>query len=78
MEQLLNYILTKIVKDPSTIQITQEIDDITQEIIFNISLPEEERGIIIGKKGKNIQSIRNIISIIAKREGQRVRIKILD
>ena len=78
MEQLLNYILNKIVKDPATIKITQEIDDITQEIIFNISVPEEERGIIIGKKGKNIQAIRNIVSIIAKREGQRVRIKILD
>lgn len=78
MEQLLNYILTKIVKDPDTIKITQEIDEITNEIIFNISIPEEERGIIIGKKGKNIQSIRNIVSIIAKREGERVRIKILD
>ena len=78
MEQLLNYILTKIVKNPEDIKITQEIDEVTQEIIFNISVPEEERGIIIGKKGKNIQSIRNIISIIAKREGQRVRVKILD
>jgi predicted RNA-binding protein YlqC (UPF0109 family) len=78
MEQLLNYILTKIVKDPETLKITREVDEATQEIIFNISIPEEERGIIIGKKGKNIQSIRNIVSIIAKREGQRVRIKILD
>jgi len=78
MEQLLNYILTKIVKDPDTIKITREIDEITNEIIFYISIPEEERGIIIGKKGKNIQSIRNIVSIIAKREGERVRIKILD
>ena len=78
MEQLLNYILIKIVKDPATVKITQELDEVTQETIFNISVPEEERGIIIGKKGKNIQAIRNIVSIIAKREGQRVRINIQD
>jgi len=78
MEQLLSYILSKIVKDPDTITITKETDEITNELIFNISIPEEERGIIIGKQGKNIQAIRNIISIIARREGQRVRIKILD
>jgi len=78
MEQLLSYILSKIVKDPNTITITKETDEITNELIFNISIPEEERGIIIGKQGKNIQAIRNIISIIARREGQRVRIKILD
>lgn len=78
MEQLLSYILSKIVTDPDTIKITKEIDEVTNELIFNISIPEEERGIIIGKQGKNIQAIRNIISIIARREGQRVRIKILD
>ena len=78
MEQLLSYILNKIVKDPETITITKETDELTNELIFNISVPEEERGIIIGKQGKNIQAIRNIISIIARREGQRVRIKILD
>lgn len=78
MEQLLSYILSKIVTDPSTIKITKETDELTNELIFNISIPEEERGIIIGKQGKNIQAIRNIISIIARREGQRVRIKILD
>lgn len=78
MEQLLSYILSKIVTDPETIKITKETDEVTNELIFNISIPEEERGIIIGKQGKNIQAIRNIISIIARREGQRVRIKILD
>mgnify|MGYP002813286050 CR=1 FL=1 len=78
MEELLSYILCKIVKDPDTITITKKTDEVTNELIFNISIPEEERGIIIGKQGKNIQAIRNIISIIARREGQRVRIKILD
>lgn len=77
MKELLHYILSKIIADPETIVITEEVNEF-QETVLNVSIPEEERGIVIGKGGKNIQAIRNIISIIAKREGKKVRIKILD
>ena len=77
MKELLHYILSKIVSDPEQIIITEEINELG-ETVLNINIPEEERGIVIGKAGKNIQSIRNIVSIIAKREDKRVRIKILD
>lgn len=77
MKELLHYILSKIIADPDTIVITEEVNEF-QETVLNVAIPEEERGIVIGKAGKNIQAIRNIISIIAKREGKKVRIKILD
>lgn len=77
MKELLQYILSKIVTDPETIVITEEVNEF-QENVLNVAIPEEERGIVIGKGGKNIQAIRNIISIIAKREGKKVRIKIID
>ena len=77
MLELLHYIVSKIVEDPSSVTITQDVKD-DGEIVFNLQLPEEERGKIIGKGGMNIKSIRNIISIIAKRENKRVYIKVLD
>jgi predicted RNA-binding protein YlqC (UPF0109 family) len=77
MKELLNYILSKIVTDPAQINITEDTNEYG-ETVLNVALPEEERGIVIGKGGKNIESIRNIVSIIAKREGKKVRIKILD
>ena len=77
MKELLQYILSKIVADPDTIIISEEENELGESIL-NVSIPEGDRGIVIGKGGKNIQSIRNIVSIIAKREGKKVRIKILD
>lgn len=77
MKEVLNYILSRIVADPSEIEITEEVNA-EGENVLNVKLPESERGIVIGKAGKNIQSIRNIVSIIAKRENKKVRIKILD
>lgn len=76
MEELLKYILEKIVSDPSKLAI--ETENIGDDIYYHIVVPENERGIIIGKEGKNIKSIRNLISIVAKKENKRVFIKIRD
>lgn len=77
MLELLHYIISQIVSDPSTVKIeTQEEDK--DNIVFMLNLPEEERGVVIGKGGMNIRAIRNILSIIAKRENKRVYIKVVD
>lgn len=77
MKEVLNYILSRIVSDPEQIEIIEEVN-LEGENVLNVKIPETERGIVIGKGGKNIQSIRNIVSIIGKRENKKVRIKILD
>lgn len=77
MEELLIYILSKVVSDPSQLKITSETKE-NGEIVYFINIPEIERGIVIGKKGKNIQALRDIVSIIARREGKKVWIKIAD
>jgi len=76
MTELLNYIVAQIVADPKQIKIDRE--DTDEAVILKLSLPEEERGIIIGKGGMNIKAIRNLISIIARREGKRVMIDVTD
>jgi predicted RNA-binding protein YlqC (UPF0109 family) len=76
MEEFIKYVLSKIVSNPDQVQIERE--ESNGEIYFFIILPEEDRGVVIGKEGKNIKSIRNLISILAKKENKRVYIKIRD
>ena len=77
MLELLHYIVTKIVSNPDDVKIeTQEEDK--DNIVYVLKLPEEERGVVIGKGGMNIRAIRNILNIIAKRENKRVYIKVAD
>lgn len=76
MKQLLTYILANIVEDPETISIEEEMNG--EEVVLKVSIPEEERGRVIGKNGTNIKAIRNIIGIIARRENKKVYIKIID
>ncbi|MFQ5493268.1 MAG: KH domain-containing protein, partial [Candidatus Dojkabacteria bacterium] len=68
MIELLHYIISHIVDDPDSTRITEEEDGDT--IVFNLELPEEIRGVVIGKNGMNIKAIRNLVSIIARRENK--------
>jgi len=77
MLELLHYIISQIVTDPKSVKIEVEEED-KDNIVFMLNLPEEERGMVIGKGGMNIRAIRNILSIIAKRENKRVYIKVVD
>lgn len=77
MLELLTYIINSIVEEGDKVKITPVEED-ESTIVFNIEAPEEYRGRIIGKGGMNIKSIRNLVSIIARREDKRVYIKIVD
>ena len=76
MEELLKYIISNIISEPSELKI--ETENIGDDIYYYIMVPEKERGIIIGKEGKNIKSIRNLMTIIAKKQNKRVFVKIRD
>jgi len=76
MEELIKYIIEHIVTDPKTVSI--ETEEVEGETVYNIIVPENERGMIIGKEGKNIKSIRTIVGILAKKQNKRIYIKIKD
>lgn len=45
-------------------------------IVFKLRVPQEDVGMIIGKSGKTINAIKNILKINAIREGVRVDIQV--
>jgi predicted RNA-binding protein YlqC (UPF0109 family) len=77
MLELLHYLISKIVETPDDVKIEAK-EEGEGSIVFYVEVPEEQRGVIIGKQGMNIKALRNILSIIAKRENKRVYIKIVD
>lgn len=50
------------------VKIDEEIKS-EEEIVFHLSVPEEERGRVIGKGGRIIESFRTILRIAGAREG---------
>ncbi|KXK07983.1 MAG: KH domain-containing protein [Candidatus Dojkabacteria bacterium] len=77
MKEVLHYILANILGNPEALSIDQQVEE-DGTIVFVLNMDDADKGLVIGKGGMNIKSIRNIISIIARRENKKVYIKITD
>ncbi len=74
MKDTLLYILSAIVDNPKKVSIDeQEQEGIVQ---FTITVSKEDMGKVIGKEGRVIRSIRNIMKIPAMKENKRIMISL--
>jgi uncharacterized protein len=77
MKELLEYIVKSIVNNPDSVEITERDSvDFPGLTILTINVAEEDIGIVIGKRGRTINAIRDIISINAIRSKKRVRVNL--
>jgi len=75
MKDLLNYILTALLAGSKF-----EISELEEEgrIVYNIKTKAENVGLIIGKGGRMIKALRNIIKVRATLEKKAVSINIVE
>ncbi len=79
MKELLEHIIKSIVNYPDDISIEErESIDFPGLTILEIDVNENDKGVIIGRKGRTINSIRDIITISAIRNNKRVRVILKD
>lgn len=79
MKELLEHIIKSIVNYPDDVNIEErESVDFPGLTILTIDVNENDKGVIIGRKGRTINSIRDIITISAIRSNKRVRVILKD
>ena len=74
MKDLLVYLVKSLVDHPDQVK----AEEIQREgaIIISFQVNPSDMGKVIGKQGKIIKAIRNVIKIIAVKEGKRVDIEL--
>ena len=76
MKKALEYIVAQIVDEPDKVEIA-EIED--QGIInFSITVAPSDMGKIIGKNGKVIRAIRNVVKISAIKQNKKINITLTE
>lgn len=76
MKKALEYIISQIVDNPDKVEIKEQED---QGIInFNITVDPSDMGKIIGKGGKVIRAIRNVVKIAAIKQDKRINIALTE
>ncbi|HPQ79195.1 MAG TPA: KH domain-containing protein [Candidatus Dojkabacteria bacterium] len=79
MKELLEYIVKSIVNNPEEVQVEEkESVDFPGLTILTIDVAEDDKGVVIGRKGRTINAIRDLITINAIRTNRRVKVLIKD
>lgn len=74
MKDILLFIISSIVEDFKKIEIEENEEDGVTNLL--VSVPKEEIGKVIGKEGKIIRAIRNVMKIPAIKQGKRINISL--
>lgn len=76
MKDILEYIVKNLVDDPETVSVTEEeVDGI---VTLTITPSKEDMGKLIGKGGKIIRSIRNLMKIPAMKANKKVQVQLAE
>jgi len=60
MKELISFIVTNIVKHKNQVEILESTELETNRKVFFIKVAKDDMGLVIGKMGRTINSIRNI------------------
>ena len=76
MKKALEFIVAQIVDDPEKVEISETEEN--EMINFAIKVAATDMGKIIGKNGKVIRAIRNVIKIAAIKQNKKINIALTE
>ncbi len=77
MKSLLEHIVKSIVNNPDEVVIEEKSSvDFPGLVIFTIKVADTDKGVVIGRKGRTINALRDIMTISAIRNDARIKVLI--
>ncbi len=76
MKDTLYYIVSSIVDNPD--QVVVEEDEQYDTVNFNVHVAKDDMGKVIGKNGKVIKAIKNVLKIPAIKQNKRINISLAE
>lgn len=73
MDKLLKFLISQIVDQPDAVTVAEATDD-TGTVILTATVAPTDMGKVIGKGGKIISAIRELVKVKAIKSNQRVRV----
>jgi uncharacterized protein len=76
MKEFIEFLLKQFVNHPEAVQVTESMDGDFH--IMNVKVADEDMGMVIGKEGKTINSLRNLVRAKAIKDNVMVRVVLED
>ena len=75
MQEVLVAIARGLVDNKEAVQVTVDESN-PKEVVFHLTVAEEDKGRVIGKKGSKARAIRTVMSAVASKHGKRAWVEI--
>jgi predicted RNA-binding protein YlqC (UPF0109 family) len=76
MKTLLEYLTKLIVKNPAQVGVVEE--PTPEWTVLHLTVAPSDMGLVIGKGGKIISALRNLVRVKAIKEGKRVHLQLVE
>ena len=76
MQEFLTYLIKNIVKKPDDVTVEEILEGTTYN--YQISVNQEDMGLVIGKEGRIIRSVRALAKSKAIKEGVMINVELLE
>lgn len=76
MKDLLSYLVKSFVDHPDDVQVDES--DNAGFITLHLKVNSQDAGKVIGREGQIIKALRNVVRILAVKEGKRVNIELVE
>lgn len=73
-QEILEAILKALVNHPEEVKLQRVVDEMG--VLLRVRVHPQDMGLVLGRKGENIKSIKNIVKAIGMKNYARVNIKI--
>jgi predicted RNA-binding protein YlqC (UPF0109 family) len=77
MKELVEYIARSIASEPDEIVVYEEYDEEDDRVVLRLEVAPDDKGKLIGRQGRVVQSIRVLLRIAAVKQGTRVTLEIV-
>lgn len=76
MKELIEFIATSLVDDPTEVQVSQARRGST--VNFKLQVAKKDMGRVIGRSGRVANAIRTLLNVAAAREGKQASLDVVD
>ena len=79
LKDTVELLVKMLIEHKDDVQIEEQVEEGNDKnIVINLRVHQDDRGRLIGRRGKTINSIRRIIKAAAVKTQQRINIEVLD
>ncbi|MDP4114621.1 MAG: KH domain-containing protein [Bacteroidota bacterium] len=77
MKEFIEFIAKYLVDNPESIVVEEKLQE-ENKTVYTLKVHSSDVGKVIGRKGKNAQAIRTLLTASAAKDGKKVILEILD